>query len=354
MAGSHVPVRTHVTGLDSLRFISACWVMLSHFGPLFTVTGTSSVAAVAREGVQGAFNGAAAVMVFFVISGFCIHQPQTRRPLDTPLFLVRRYLRIGAPLLAAVGLGALLPGALSTLDGVLWSLYCEIVYYTLYPLLLPMARRIGWWPLLALATAASAAAIPLSGAAGEGFLWNAGHWTWVVGLPAWIVGCVLAERPEGRDPGAAAIWAVRIGLVALSMAATAMNKHGLLPGIWSLWLFGFATAGWLALEIDGFRARPPPALLERLGAMSYSLYLCHRLILALIPSPEAPWLYACWPFVRCAAALALAYGFYLVIERPSHELVRRIRRKAADAGVSPASPGPSPAPPAPSPPAPPG
>src|SRR5690242_18982998 len=99
------------------------------------------------------FCGPAAVIVFFVISGFCIHYPfRGVERLQVSSFLARRYIRIGIPALAAMGLAgwtgvqALLlksPSFAFTLDairhvndghtGLIWSLVCELIYYTCYP-----------------------------------------------------------------------------------------------------------------------------------------------------------------------------------------------------------------------------
>jgi len=158
--------------------------------------------------------------------------------------------------------------------------------------------------------------------------------TWVVCLPCWLLGCLLAERQPGPAPSQGVLVAWRLGIVGLSVAGTLLLTW--LPGIWFLLLFGVVAARWLALEIDGFRVRAPWAFLEGAGAMSYSLYLTHRWILILIPLPDPvePWLFALWRLFRIVGGLVLAYGFYAAIERPSHQLSRRIRRRSDPALVS--------------------
>jgi len=67
-----------VHGLDSLRAVLAFAVVLSHNGlfPLSPNPGSSAgIGAIAKALYGTSVNGAAAVIAFFVISGFCIHFP---------------------------------------------------------------------------------------------------------------------------------------------------------------------------------------------------------------------------------------------------------------------------------------
>src|SRR5438105_9261680 len=100
-------------------------------------------------------NGPAAVIVFFVVSGFCIHYPYRNGEALRPLqYYPRRYLRILLPLAGAIALANSVGVELSLFDGtVLWSIVCEEVYYLLYPFLLPLQSRYGWGTLIALAFA---------------------------------------------------------------------------------------------------------------------------------------------------------------------------------------------------------
>ena len=106
-----------------------------------------------RALVNSAFNGPAAVIVFFVISGFCIHFPNRNGLVvqSWKLYYARRYFRTLIPMMAALGLALPLkvPFGLFT-DSVLWSLLCEEIYYFLYPALLFLRDRIGWRYLMAL------------------------------------------------------------------------------------------------------------------------------------------------------------------------------------------------------------
>jgi peptidoglycan/LPS O-acetylase OafA/YrhL len=75
--GSRGQSKTRVQGLDSIRF-SALVVVLFHFGLIsrsYLGTDPRGLAAVSRGILGSLFDGPAAVIVFFVISGFCIHFP---------------------------------------------------------------------------------------------------------------------------------------------------------------------------------------------------------------------------------------------------------------------------------------
>ena len=70
-----------IRGLDAIRFVAALIVALNHgaappFAEWFGRTALWSRALAGLSAVM--FNGVAAVLVFFVISGFCIHYPYAR------------------------------------------------------------------------------------------------------------------------------------------------------------------------------------------------------------------------------------------------------------------------------------
>jgi len=148
MAGRADYGREHVAGLDTLRLIAAAWVCCSHGAraPLSEMlSGQGTFGAILGGLNNGIFNGVAAVMMFFVISGFVIHRINVgRERLDIAGHYARRITRIAPPLLAIYLICALL-GSLyaGVLREVLWSVYSEIAYYALYPLLFILYRRFG-------------------------------------------------------------------------------------------------------------------------------------------------------------------------------------------------------------------
>ena len=96
--------------------------------------------------------GTPAVIVFFVISGFCIHLPfRGTREIDIGRYYLRRYTRILIPVAGALAVYRLLGqqlilwGEHSILwESPLWSLACEEIYYAFYPLLRWLRNKFTW------------------------------------------------------------------------------------------------------------------------------------------------------------------------------------------------------------------
>ena len=140
-----------VYGLDLIRFVCAAWVVFGHLVP--SIDTSTAIGQLAKSTYAVSFSGASAVIIFFVISGFCIHYPhRDGRPVDLSSYYLRRYLRIGIPMVVAIILHQF-PNLTSFnlhffQQSVLWSLQCELVYYTIYPTLLLIKNRFGWTKLL--------------------------------------------------------------------------------------------------------------------------------------------------------------------------------------------------------------
>ena len=124
-----------VKGLDSLRFILAFIVLLSHYPNPYVIylkSLNNFILNYLGSIVDSGFCGVGAVIAFFVLSGFVIHLPNTKEFKNVYSYFTRRYIRIGAPLLI-IGLLSLRLNCFEAIP--IWSLYCEIIYYTIYPLL---------------------------------------------------------------------------------------------------------------------------------------------------------------------------------------------------------------------------
>jgi len=319
-------------GLDSIRFFAAMWVAIAH-GAAFPLR--DSLIAIGfgewlpRSLDYLAFNGKAAVIVFFVVSGFCIHLPQARgEKLDLPVYLLRRFVRVGLPLVVATIAYNAIGGEVSFLGRfVLWTLYCEMLYYALYPLALVAIRRVGLLPIVMLSYLVAAivvAIVDFEALTPRPF----GFWDWLVCYPAWLLGCLLSVRVS-RDapiPGSAAIWAWRSGLWLLSVLAIWLAHHSTLRISYpvSLPLYAVAATLWLDREIRYYQHRRPVRLAELGGRGAYSIYLMHPIVLVLAGAttgglpPIVAW------GAKATALLAGVWLFYGLIERPSHSLARRL------------------------------
>lgn len=348
MAASEKPQSGNlVSGLDTLRLFAALWVALFHgAGPPLSKLLPISGAALDAVNLTSnfVFNGVAAVMVFFVISGFVIHRPAAEgRSLDLYGYLARRILRIGPPMLAAYGVSALAGReCLEALSSVLWSLYCELAYYLLYPALLLAFRR-GWTIPVFVATSLFAFAL-LAAEDRPFYYWQMPLPTMIlVGLPNWILGCALAERRIQAAPPASlgeTIWRWRIGAVALSpalrLAASRLEPPIGFPNThWIAALFAFL---WIERELAWRQVCPAPRWTEALGRASYSLYLVHAPVLAVIGLADAlaaalgPVGVAALWLAKVAAIGAATFAFYVLCEAPSHKLARWIGKRLAGYG----------------------
>lgn len=323
-----------VRGMDSLRFVAAAVVAGGHgvWMPLDGITGpTSSTAMRAVSALWGNWlNGGFAVCAFFIISGFCIHYPQAGAGPITGFsraeFLIKRFVRICIPIVVVVLLTWWLTGTRSLwgLRGVLWTVGCELVYYALYPFLLPLLKA-RWRVAVAVSAVISLAMLALwPGTEEPGyFRW----WAWLFSAPAWLLGALLAERyrsgalARARFPS---IWLLRAALPLAAIASNIAYYHlpVHIPMTWSIAAFVPLGYVWIAAEVQRLGVRPPWAWLERLGLATYSMYLLHKLAIDLFH------LYArslpLWLFhLGMAAALGIGtWLLYTLVEAPAHRLAK--------------------------------
>lgn len=319
-----------LVGLDTLRFIAAAVVAMSHLGTPPITAGlqrTHPIAWFIGASYGCWCNGPAAVIVFFLISGLCIHYPHIDEAPSFPPYFIRRYIRVGIPLLASLGFCWLVGMPYETLTtSILWSLVCELIYYTIYPLLLGARRRIGWVPIIAAAFVAALVvvlAVNPTASLLHVFGWRL---NWIVGLPAWLLGCLLAERVRERPAKVCPkIWYWRFAVVFAGAVALVLRFHSPIGDPWTLHPFAILVYFWLLEEIPHLRAVNVPRWTEWLGLSSYSLYLVHLIAgelvkkhYKLVLGPFLDWV------VLMGAVLVISYLFYLVFEAPSHKLARAI------------------------------
>lgn len=322
-----------IRGLDSLRFVAAATVALGHGAglPLKALWPDPSSAQRVVIGLNGnLFCGVAAVVVFFIISGLCIHYAAAcGRPMPVGAFWIRRGVRILIPLLTAWALALWFGSpAIEGLGAVTWSVYCEIIYYALYPLLLPAFRRWGTGRVLGVSCLISATMILASGY--QPYYWGYGvGFTWLIAAPAWLAGCWLAEWvAANRQPRVRwSIWWWRAGVWGASMTASILSFHAPIKVGYPVLLFPFQALAlwWIYREILHFRQAKPWSLMEWAGKWSYSLYLVHNMIIGVTPlKPSQPlqdWM------IRVGLILVSSLLFYSLVERPSHKLARDLSRR---------------------------
>lgn len=230
-------------------------------------------------------------------------------------------------MVGAVILSRIILGRNAVLKPVLWSLYCELIYYAIYPGLLRIAATIGWHLVLAASAVASGLTV-FSVSNNGGFVWGYGlALTWVYGLPVWILGVLLAERVCIPSPALSYFWlmSLRLAVWLVSSIATVLHFHTWVHYKFSMLLFAPLAFYWVLEEIRAARERGPAKLLETCGRASYSVYLCHMIVLAtfaLSPSIKIGQFIEMW--LACASFCA---AFYCSIESPSHNLARFLARR---------------------------
>jgi peptidoglycan/LPS O-acetylase OafA/YrhL len=246
------------------------------------------------------------VFLFFVLSGFLIGRlwwPRAR--LSYGAFALRRTLRIYPAFLLAFALSLLFarivehaaPGparalanllllnglpelGVRPLNTVTWSLFYEMAFYLLFPLVALAAARagaLGWRALPFIGVAAPYAAVAL-GADPVHLCWS----LLFVGVAAARYEQPL-RRLSQRLPAAVP--------VLLYLGVTTPAAFDLWPPMLAVLLFGLATALLVGQCITGgnalaqlFGARP----LVLLGRVSYSFYLLHWMIVVLLAEVFAP------------------------------------------------------------------
>jgi len=331
-----------VYGLDLIRFVCAAWVVFGHLVP--SIDTSTAIGQLAKSTYAVSFSGASAVIIFFVISGFCIHYPhRDGRPVDLSSYYLRRYLRIGIPMVVAIILHQF-PNLTSFnlhffQQSVLWSLQCELVYYTIYPTLLLIKNKFGWAKLLISSFILSYAIIIILNARAGDYASYGIAFNWVLGLPCWLLGCRLAEKSDGLTASDVSnIWNWRLAVWLVSCFCLLLRFHSPIGYPYTLNLFAILVVFWLQKEIAYFRlfdhSNKTFLLLEWLGTWSYSIYLVH------IPASNFFEAYLSLPqlgyFLNWISlllfVLTASYLFYILVEKPSHRLARRFRRKESILG----------------------
>lgn len=324
--------RPRVSGLDTLRGVLALAVFFFHGAMPPLMDGYDSGNALLRK-VNSLYtwliNGQMAVIVFFLISGFCIHYAFVFKAPNLASFYVHRVLRLALPA-AVIIVATWLLGMRDApdLNGIpIWSLWCELTYYLAYPLFHVAIKR-GHWKKLLLSTYALAALILLF----SGFYGYYHEYGYVrctlIGLPVWLLGAYLAEHVSHKSlpkVSVPRIWLIRLGMLGVSCLTLTLAYTKVIGLGWSLTAISPLLFLWVREEIATYQARPEPFLMERIGRFSYSLYLCH--LLGIHVADKLPLsklgVGMAW-MAKVSLVLLLSYVFYRLIEEPSQRLSRHL------------------------------
>ncbi|MBM3901518.1 MAG: acyltransferase [Verrucomicrobia bacterium] len=278
---------------------------------------------------------------FFVVSGLCIHLPQAGAATPYwPAFFIRRYMRLGLPLAGALALGLLLSAKnFSGTNRVsamiwIWTLLVELIFYSIYPVLLVAVRRWGWRMVTALSLVLSGILL-----ASNLQVLHPGEFGVVISamiyLPVWLSGCHLGERlgtcglPTATLPR---LWGWRAAVLEGFVVTSLVLYHA--PVGWPPVRYpaavigvGFLASRWLGYEMARCSTHPPFRWLEWCGSWSYSLYITHfmwfGIWIRLVDQPLFPGVGTPLEFFpRLAFIFAATVLFYFACERPSHIFAR--------------------------------
>lgn len=372
--------RVNLVVLDALRGLAALYVMLAHARWLLWsgygeyTAQTHSALGLSLVTLAGAVRyGHAAVLLFFLISGFCIHYRWAQATalskaggFDVGSYTKRRFIRLFPPLLVALALTAVFDligqrinpsfyagqsayplinatlssgsHSLTTLagnllfqstfivpafgtDAPLWSLSYEVWFYALYPVALLSLARWGLGRTFGSIAVVSLVATGVSVAAVPWWVMSVlAHWIMWFGGAMIAEGYVKSRRLRGR-PGQ-----VAVALAAVLLMLLLVDDPPRIDGTLSDLAWGLC----LAVMLAYLMLNPTPrigALIEHLarrlaplGKISYSLYIVHFPALALIAAWWLSW-HSRLPLgpelavTGALAALALAVGCWFAVER---------------------------------------
>lgn len=320
-----------IKALDSLRFVCAFLVLIGHSGlplPYFMKeeTGTNLLMINLGKLLGLIFNGPAAVICFFIISGFCINFPyRNQQKINLLPYYSRRLLRIGIP--AIIALFLYINFSIEFLEkepqlGVLWSVICEIIYYLIFPVLFYCRKLIKWQYLFSIAYVTSFIVLLFNLDLLEK-MHNAYspsiYLGWLIGLPCWLLGCWLSENYDHFTLlSFKKIWLLRISMIGVIAILRIIKFHIDSPfasNAFTLNLFALLACAWIGYEIIYYQSNEPFQSFENAGKWSYSLYLIHPMVYSLL-------LYFNYKevgsLILILISLILSYIFYLLVEKPSH------------------------------------
>jgi peptidoglycan/LPS O-acetylase OafA/YrhL len=352
------PAAPRLEYIDGLRALAALWVAVHHVfetTPPTRLLGTSIVGPIVASLNFGQFP----VMVFLMLSGFCLYYPYVRKNPSGPTFsgfrtyLSRRWTRIAPPYLwtcafclvmaqfpqlqvgrwvqttpidaATIATHLLFIHNLSPLYSVkidypMWSIGLEFQLYLLFPLLVGAFLRtrglLVTLGCLVLAAVVRATYHHLPEVVGTAM--REGPFSYLEIFAAGMLVAALTVRGEYRiAPPWVLTGVILAGLVVLRLGSGNGLTHDLATSA-----AAFCTLLLAANPSGRMRSVLSTPWLVQIGVFSYSFYLVHAPLehlfwFALRPlglSPDA--YFAVLAIVCMPAILGLSYGFHVLFERP--------------------------------------
>jgi peptidoglycan/LPS O-acetylase OafA/YrhL len=306
----------YLPAVDQLRGIAALWIVIYHafhlvsyrlaFGGAFAPDHWPAVADPLSALIV---EGHAAVGLFMVLSGFILTYGAWGRQIDYFGFLRNRLLRIYplALFLLVVAiysmperfswgafwqtllLGHNLPGAFAgaPYTDMFWAISVEFQFYLVFPLLCVILRQRTWrtFAIMVLLLMAFRAIATTLGAN----IRDVSYLTIVGRLDQFLIGMVLGAWWRDRPTAEGRLMWLPLTIFVWSVALWGFNRMGGWPAL-AAWKMLWPTAEGIlsALFIYAYLCAAPrlprmfSGALQRIGQLSYSLYLVHMVIISLI------------------------------------------------------------------------
>lgn len=323
---------TKLPSLTSLRAFAALFVFVFHLNSAGIIT-----FAPAKLGYSG-------VAFFFVLSGFLLAWAD-RRGSSSPQFYLRRFARIYPAHLLMLVVVLCLPdgdgarGPLPTLlhllliqawvpdfaytyslNGVAWSLSCELAFYLLFPLLILVTRgrSIGTLAFISFGLFAGASIFVLltsaKGAAPD--LQAVAYTNPLVRLPEFVLGvCAALALRSGWRPR------ISTGLVIVAVAGAGMILMNDKPAadVWGTLVFLVLIVSVARLDCTRpIRVLHSSALLYA-GELSFAFYLVHQVVIVHLGRTLGQGVMV--GVLALAASIACAAVLHHVVERPVNDAI---------------------------------
>ncbi|TAG52768.1 MAG: hypothetical protein EAZ27_11855 [Cytophagales bacterium] len=331
-----------INGLDTIRFLLAFGVVISHFGkfPVFEIFESNSlILKICQLIYNNIFTGQIFVVIFFIISGIVIHYSYTiLKPLKWYEFIIQRYIRIGIPMIEIVYLSTFFKNREITI--VLWSLKYELFFYTIYPILNFISIKIKWqylfmfffvlsYMIVLINTPVLKMALNKSYLGFNGNYQNIPYYKSVfIGLPCFILGIIISNNLENilkLKVSIKQLYMARLLIIALIILCSILRFHFHISFMLSLNFFAVFASIWLAFEIIYFNANSPIYFFEQLGKYSFSIYVIHQLSKHIFENYyDLDFSFHFVWILKIVNMFIFSLIFYYIVEFPSHFFAKKI------------------------------
>jgi peptidoglycan/LPS O-acetylase OafA/YrhL len=302
------------------------------------------------------------VILFFLLSGFCIALPyvgNNGRSLDLKEYAIRRFFRIYPPYLSAIVLTFIIELVLQHIqgtdissiktylvslimiqnyttgpleaNGALWTLPIEFELYITFPLVFYILNKFGAKVLIGFSCliSLSSFAIYLSGVD-----WL--HDNFAIYWLVWNAGALLAKYYADNTLAMPSKWVIFTGVASLCIALVAQTSGVSAANLEFLYGYFYLILLWFGLTTEyRWDSRIPKIIvgpLTILGTCSYSLYLIHKPLFRLwgvlwtnhFGNKPVNFLV---PLMFVVLMIGISWGFYHLIESPSHRLAKTAAKK---------------------------